>query len=71
MNINVATKFNIGEKVFRKFLDGYLSLEILGIEIHVNKNNELEIYYTFKPYSDSNFIDTISENQLFLEYEIN
>jgi hypothetical protein len=71
MLVNVVTKFNVGDEVFRKFLDDYLPIEILGIEVHVNKKYEIEVNYLFKPYSDRCELGIIREDQVFFEYEIN
>lgn len=65
MNINLTTKYNVGDIVNRGIFGGYLPIKILGIEIHVNKKNEIETYYLFKPYSDRPDVDIIREDQVF------
>lgn len=70
MEVNIQTKFNVGDYAYRNYFSGHHLIEILGIEIHIEKNDKIEVYYQFKPYFDSRIIDVVREESLLTEQEI-
>lgn len=65
MEINLKTKFNVGDIVLRNDFMGFAAIKILGIEIHVNEEGKIESFYKFKPHSDSHQIHAIRTDQVF------
>lgn len=64
MEIKVNTKFNIGDKAYRSYFNGYSPIEIIGIEIHIDGKGKIDTYYQYQPYSDSNIVDIAREESL-------